>query len=129
MVTTCTCRPAERVAGRGDRTGQGLALTGGHLDDVAGQHAQRAEQLNVERPQPGRPLGGLPGDRQELRDVLGFGEVVELEQPGRLAQLLVVEVGGLAVEFLGGGHLGQRAVLVLFGAGAEQLPEPAAETT
>ena len=90
---------AERVAGGGDRAGQRLALTGGHLDDVAGQHPQRTEQLDVERTQAGRPLGRLPGDRQELRDVGGFGEVVEVEQLRGLAQLLVVEVGGLLVEF------------------------------
>ena len=66
---------ADRVAGRGDRTRQRLALTGGHLHDVAGQHPQRALQLHVERPQRGGPFGGLPGDRQELRDVGGIGEV------------------------------------------------------
>ena len=34
---------AQRVAGRGDRSGQRLALTGCHFDDVTGQHPQRAE--------------------------------------------------------------------------------------
>ena len=41
--------PAERVAGRGDRTRQRLTFTGGHLDDVACHHPQRALQLDVER--------------------------------------------------------------------------------
>ena len=88
----------KRVAGGGDRAGQGLALTGGHFDHVAGQHAQRPEQLHVERPQPGGPFGGFPGDREELRDVVGLGEIVEVEQPGGLAQLLVVEAGGFLVD-------------------------------
>ena len=65
----------EGVPGGSDRTGQCLALAGGHLDDVACQHPQRAEQLDVERPQPGRALGGLAGDREELRDVLRVCEV------------------------------------------------------
>ncbi len=60
----------EGVPGGSDRTGQCLALAGGHLDDVAGQHPQRAEQLHVEGAQPGRALGSLAGDREELRDVL-----------------------------------------------------------
>ena len=34
---------AERVAGGRDRARQRLALAGGHLDDVTGQHPQRAE--------------------------------------------------------------------------------------
>ena len=95
---TCTWRPASGVAGGGDRTGECLAFAGGHLDDVACQHPQGALQLNVERAQAGRALGGLAGDRQELRDVGGFGQVVEVEQLRGLAQLLVVELGGLLVE-------------------------------
>ena len=118
----------QRVAGGGDRAGERLALTGGHLDHVASQHAQRAQQLNVERPQPRCPLARLAGDRKELRDVFGFGEVLEVEQPGRLAQLLVVEIGGLVVVLRRGGDLRERAALVLFGAGAEQAPKPAAQT-
>ena len=41
----------DRVSGGRDRAGQCFALTGRHLDHVAGEHAQRAQQLNVERPQ------------------------------------------------------------------------------
>ncbi len=119
----------EGVPGGGDRTGQRLALAGGHLDDVAGQHPQRAQQLHVERPQPGRALGRLAGDREELRDVLRVCEVFEVQQLGGLAQLLVVEVGGLVVEVGRRAHLRERAGLFPVGAGAEQLPEPVADTT
>ena len=97
---------ADRVSGGGDRTGERLALTGGHLDDIAGQHAQRAEQLHVERPQRGGPFGRFPGDRQELRDVGRIGQVVEVQQLRGLAQLFVVELGGLLFELRRGGtHL------------------------
>jgi hypothetical protein len=59
----------DRVSRGSDRPGERLALAGRHLDDVAGQHAQRAEQLNVKRPQARCPLRCLTGDGQELRDV------------------------------------------------------------
>ena len=94
------------VPGGGDRAGQGLALAGGHLDDVARQHPQRAEQLNVERAQrrsrARRPRGrsrgtaGCPSTRRGLRGCSSFGG---------LLQLLVVEVGGLVVEVGRGAHL------------------------
>ena len=51
------------------------------------------------------------------------------EQLGGLAQLLVVEAGGLVVELGRGADLRHRLGLVLVGAGAEQLPEPVAQTT
>ena len=98
---------AQRVTGRGDRSGQRLALTGRHFDDVAGQHPQRAEQLHVERPQPGGPFGGFACDGEELRDVVGVGQVVEVEQAGGFAQLLVVEPGGFLVILGRRGDLGQ----------------------
>ena len=119
----------EGIARRRDRAGQRLAFTGGHLDDVAGQHPQRALQLDVERPQRGGALGGLAGDRQELRDVVGLGQILEIQQLRGLAQLLVVEVGGLLVKLRRGIHLRYRAGPIPFGAGAEQLPEPIADTT
>ena len=37
-----------------DGCGQRLALTGGHLDDVAGEHRQRADELHVVGPLPER---------------------------------------------------------------------------
>ena len=54
---------------------------------------------------------------------------LEVEQLRGLSQLLVVEAGGLLVELLGGAHLRHRAGLVPVGTGAEQLPEPVADTT
>ena len=87
---------AQRVTGGGDRPGQRLALAGRHFDHVARQHAQRAEQLHVERPQPGGPLAGFPRDGQKLRDVVGLGQVVEVEQTGSFEQLLVVETRPLS---------------------------------
>ena len=119
----------QRVARGCDRTRERLALTGGHLDDIACEHAQRAEQLDVERAQPGRALGGFARDREELRDVLRLGEILEVQQLGGLAQLLVVEVGGLLVELRRGADLRERAGLIPVCTGAEQLPEPVADTT
>ena len=119
--------PGERVSGGRDRAGEGFALTGGHLDHVAGQHAQGAEQLHVKWPEPGRPFRRFPGDREELRDVLGLREIVEVEQAGRLAQLLVAEVGGFLVVLRRGGDVREGPASVLFRAGAEQSPESAAQ--
>ena len=120
---------ADRIARRGDRTRQRLALTRGHLHDVACQHPQRALQLYVERPQRGGPFGGFSGDRQELRDVGGIGEAAELQQLGGLQQLLVVEIGGLLVELRGAVDLGHRTCLIPVGARPEHPPEPIADTT
>ena len=46
---------------RGDRGGQRLALTGGHLGDLAGEQRHRAEQLHVVRPLAERRAGRPPG--------------------------------------------------------------------
>ena len=45
-------------------------------------------------------MAGFPGDREELRDVLGFREIVEVQQPSRLAQLLVVQTGSFVVGWI-----------------------------
>ncbi len=119
----------QRVARRGDRAGQCLALAGGHLDHVTSQHPQGAEQLDVERPQRGGAFGGLAGDREELWNVVRFGEVLQVEQLRRLPQLLLVEVGSFLVELLGGAHLRHRAALVPLGARTEYFPDPVADTT
>ncbi len=121
--------PADGVAGRRDGARQRLALTRCHLDDVACQHPQRALQLNIERAKVGRPFRGLPGDRQELRDVIGLGHGLEVQQLCGLAQLFVVEVGRLLVEVRRRFHLRRRARLIPVGAGAEQLPESIGDTT
>ncbi|SKU63336.1 Uncharacterised protein [Mycobacteroides abscessus subsp. abscessus] len=115
--------PAQRVSGGGDRTGQGLALTRGHLDDIAVQHAQRTQQLNVEWALVDGAFGGLTHDREELADVLGLEALGEIEFLRRLGELLVGEVLGLLVILLRGVHEGQRLALVLVGSGTEQLPE------
>ena len=114
---------AQRVAGGGDRTGQSLTLTGGHLDDVAVEHAQGAQQLNIERALVNGPLGGLTHYRQELADVLGFDALGQVEFLGRLGELFVGEVLGLLVVLLRGIHELQRLALVLVGGGTEELPE------
>src|SRR5690606_19272555 len=119
----------DRVAGGGDRSGQRLALTGGHLDHVAGQHPQRGQQLDVERPHLAGPFGGHPGDRQELRDVGRVGQILQLQEFDSLLQLVGVQRGGLLVELLGGSHLAHGPVEFPVGAGAEQLPEPVTDTT
>ena len=113
-----------REAGR-QRASEGLALTSGHLDHVAGEHAQGPEQLHVKWTERGRPLARFPGDREELRDVGGLREIVEVEQPSRLAQLLVAKTGGFLVVFRGGGDLGEGAGSILFRAGAQQSPKSA----
>ena len=119
----------QRIPGGRDGPRQRLAFTGGHLDDVTGEHPQCAEQLDIERAQAGGALGGLAGYREELRDVLRIGQVLELQQRGRLAHLLVAEVGGLGGELLGGAHLVHGPVVVLFGAGAEHLPKSAGQSS
>ena len=60
---------------------------------------------------------------------VGIGEVVQIQQLGRLAQLLVVEVGGFVVEVRRVAHLRHRVRLVLVGAGPEHPPESIADTT
>ncbi len=117
----------QRITGGRDRPGKGFALTGGHLDHVSGEHAQRAKQLHIKWSQPGPPLGGFPGNREKLRDIGGLREVVEVEQACRLTQLLVGQIGSFLVVFCRSGYIRQGAAPVLFGAGAEQSPESAAQ--
>ena len=69
----------EGVAGCGDRTGQGLALARGHLDDVACQHPQRGLQLYIDGAQRCRALSCLAVYRDELGYVGGVGQVFELK--------------------------------------------------
>ncbi|GGT94378.1 hypothetical protein GCM10010208_16940 [Actinomadura livida] len=67
---------AQRVPGRGEGAGEGLALAGGHLRDVPGQQRERPDELHVERPLAQRAAGGLPPERAE------FGEVLLLAEDG-----------------------------------------------
>ena len=50
---------------------------------------------------------GFPRDGEELRDVVGLGKIVEVEQAGGFAQLLVVEPGGFVVILSRRGDMGQ----------------------
>ena len=118
----------ECVAGRGDRTGERLALAGTHLNDVPGHHAQRAEQLNVEGAQPGGTFGGHPRDGQELRCVGRFGQILEVQQLGCPGQLLGFETLGLVTELGCRGYLGHRVRPDLFVGRAEHSPESPAQS-
>ena len=69
------------------------------------------------------------GDRFVVWDVRRIGQIVEVQQLGCLAQLLVVEAGRLLVEVGRNAHVRHRLGLILIGAGTEQLPEPVADTT
>ena len=118
----------QRVAGGGDRSGERLTLAGTHLDDVTGHHAQRPEQLDIEGPQAGGALGGLPGDGQELRGVSRLGEILKVQQPGRLGQLLGVEALCFLGELRGRRDLRHRMRFDLFIGRTEQSPESSAQT-
>ena len=117
----------QRVARRSDPTRERLAFTGGHFNHVAGHHPQRAQQLHVEGAQPGGPLGGLPRDGQELRDVRGVGEPLEMQQLGCLRELFGIEAGGLVGELRGGLHLRHGLRLDLLGGCTEKAPESATD--
>ena len=56
----------QRVEVGGQHTGQGLALTGLHLGDVAQVQGRPAHHLHVERPLVEHPPGGLAGHRERL---------------------------------------------------------------
>ena len=56
----------ERVEVGRQHAGQGLALTGLHLGDVAQVQRRAAHHLDVEVPLPERAPGGLAGDREGL---------------------------------------------------------------
>jgi hypothetical protein len=103
----------EGVQVRRHGRGQGLALTGLHLGDVALVQRDRAHHLDVEVPLPDRPPRGLPDARERLGQQvveglprleplpelgrlgreLGVGQVLDLglvrvDQPGCLSELL-----------------------------------------
>ena len=82
----------QRIEVRGKHAGQGLALTGLHLRDVAEVQRRAAHDLHVERPLVQDPPRRLAGDRERLRhDVverLTTGDAL-LELLGLGAQLVV----------------------------------------
>ena len=67
----------QRVEVGREHPGQGLALTGLHLGDVAQVQRRGAHQLDVEGPLPKGPLGRLPGGGE------GFGKQVVERFPVR----------------------------------------------
>ena len=93
----------QRIEIGGQHTGEGLALTGLHLGDVAEMQGGAAHDLNVEVFLREHPPGGLPGDRERLRqeiiERLATG-VALLELVGFGPQLLVGQRLGLVVERL-----------------------------
>ena len=118
----------QRVTGGGDRPGECLTLAGTHLNDVAGHHAQRPEQLDVEGTQAGGALGGLASNGQELRGVGRLGEILKVQQPGRLGQLLGIEALCFLGELRGRRDLRHRMRFDLFIGRTEQSPESSAQT-
>ena len=76
----------QHIADRGDCTGQRLAFTGGHLDDVALEQPKCTLQLYVERPHVQRPISGFTDQRQETGPVLSFrvGDVELLRLGGEV---------------------------------------------
>ena len=86
---------AQRVEIGGQHRGEGLALTGLHLGDVAEVQRRGAHHLHVERTLVEHPPGGLPGDRERLGQqvVEAFAvDVALLELVGLGAQLGVGEL-------------------------------------
>ena len=84
-----------RVEVGGQHTGQGLALTGLHLGDVAEVQRRATHDLDVERPLVEHAPGRLTGHRerlgQQLVEALAVG-VALLELVGLGAQFLVGEL-------------------------------------
>ncbi len=98
----------ERVQIRRHGRGQGLALTGLHLGDVALVQRDRAHHLDVEVPLPDRPPRGLPDARERLGQqvVEGLARLEPLAELGRLGGELgvgqVLDLGLVRVDQPGG---------------------------
>jgi hypothetical protein len=92
----------DRVEVHGEGRGQGLALTGLHLGDVAEVQGRAAHDLHVVRPLTQRPLGGFAHRRERLGH-----ELVE-----RLSRLVPgAQLGGLATQLV----IGQLRVVLFEG--------------
>nr|BFE76379.1 hypothetical protein GCM10020092_096800 [Actinoplanes digitatis] len=92
---------AERVEVGGEHAGQGLALTGLHLGDVAEVQGGAAHQLDVVRTLAEHPPGALAGHRERLDEqrVERFAVgVALLELLGPVPQLVITEVGVLVLD-------------------------------
>ena len=108
---------AQREACPGQRTGQRLALAGGHLDHVALQQAQCALQLDVEGAHPDGAVGDLAQAGQQLWRVIavvaGAGDEIGVRQFLQLR----LECGGAR-------HQRHAALLVAALLAPEGLPKP-----
>ena len=113
-------RPAARRVGGGrQRAGQGLALAGGHLGDLPGQHDERAEQLRVVGTLTQRPAGGLPPHGAEPGPVLHAGGQAGQRRVRQVAQRVLTR-GDLRKEALVRGQIGRPRLL-------QEPPHPPAE--
>ena len=65
-VTRWTPLPASALRHDGERRGEGLALAGLHLGDVAVVQHHAADQLDVEVAHAHRARAGLAGEREAL---------------------------------------------------------------
>ena len=101
--------PRQRVEVGGQHTGQGLALTGLHLGDVAEVQRGAAHHLHVERALVEHPPGGFAGHRERLGQ-----QVVE-----------VLAVGEALLELVGlGPQLGVGELLDVVGQGVDVVSHP-----
>ena len=115
----------QHMADRGDGAGERLALTGGHLDDVALQEPEGALQLDVERPQVDGAVGGFPDQGEELRAVRGL--LGDVEFLGLRAERVVGEFGGPVGVGFGVLDHTQRLRLVASRLGAQKAPHAVAQ--
>ena len=84
----------QRGGARGERGGQGLALTGLHLGDHALEQDPPADQLDVEVPLAQRPTRHLADQSEHPRDeIIGVATGAELrpDGPGRVPDAVVAE--------------------------------------
>ena len=108
-MTTCTPLPRQRVEVGGQHAGQGLALTGLHLGDVAEVQRRAAHHLDVERPLAEHPPGRLAGHGERLGQ-----QVVE-----------VFAVGDALLELVGlGAQFGVGQLLDVVGQGVDIVSDP-----
>ncbi len=103
---------AERVEVGRQHAGQGLALTGLHLGDVAEVQRRAAHHLDVEMPLVEHPPGGLTGDGERLGQ-----QVIE--------GITLPAVGDALLEFVGlGPQLGVGELLHVVGQGVDVVSHP-----
>ena len=115
----------ERISGRGERTDERLALTGGHLDDVPLEESDESDELRVVGAFAQGALGGLPREGRITDEGLAGGAGGE-HLTGGVGQLGIAEIGefgGCRIE-VGGRLLEPSCGLVGLGTGpVEQTGE------